>query len=55
MILHLPDGRHISVDSHSGKVWLSSFNKVGTINPLTPEEAKEIGLALWQAGRRMKG
>jgi hypothetical protein len=54
VILHLDDRRHISVDSHSGKIWLSSHNGCGTINPLTPDEAAEIGLALFREARKMK-
>lgn len=51
-ILHIDESRHIGVSSHSGMIWLSSYNGVGTVQPLTPEQAKEIGLAMWRAGRR---
>jgi hypothetical protein len=53
MILHLPDGRYVSVESHSGKIWVTSYNGCGNVNPLTPEQAQEFGLAIWRAGRKM--
>ena len=54
MILHLDERRHVSVDVHSGKIWLSSYNGSGVVNPLGPEEAAEIGLKLFLEARKMK-
>ena len=54
MTLDLGDGRNVCVHSHSGKVWLTSYNGCGTANELTAEQAMEIGLAVWQEGRRLK-
>lgn len=54
MTIHLPDGRHVSVESHSGQIWLSSYNGCGTVNPLNAEQAMELGQAMFHLGRRMK-
>jgi hypothetical protein len=54
MIVHFPDGKNVSVHGHSDKVWLTCYSGVGTVIPLTAEQAQEIGLALYRMGRKLK-
>jgi len=51
---HLPDNRYISVESHSGQIWISSFNGIGVVVPLSFEDAEEIGLTMYRAARKGK-
>jgi hypothetical protein len=53
MTLDLPDGKQIVVNSDLGTIRLSLWAYRGSLGvSLTPDQAKELGLALWQIGRR---
>jgi hypothetical protein len=57
MILDL-DGKQVIVtrDSRSPDVWIQLCANKGSLGvSLTPEQAKELGLALFQMGRRKRG
>lgn len=49
MTLDLGNGKHVSVDAHSGKIWLSSYNGCGVVVSLTRAEAIKLRTALLAA------
>jgi hypothetical protein len=38
----LPDSRHVSVEQHSGQIWLTSYNRCGVVNSLTRQQAIQL-------------
>jgi hypothetical protein len=46
MRLMLPDSRHVSVEQHSGHIWLTSYNRCGVVNSLTRQQAIQLRAAL---------
>lgn len=53
MNIDLGDGKNVTVHAHSGKVWLSSYNGCGTVNPLDAEAAIKLSKALWYAALKL--
>jgi hypothetical protein len=54
MNIPLGNGKHATIDAHSDHIWHTIYNGVGATVGLTPEQAMEVGLTLWQLGRRVK-
>ena len=54
MIANLPPGLYASVESHNKQIWLSIHSGGSAVLPMTAEQAEEIGLALFRAGRTLK-
>jgi hypothetical protein len=55
MTVDLDNGKQVVVNRDLGKLWLQLFSNRGSLGvELTPEQAEEIGLILWQMGRRAK-
>jgi hypothetical protein len=55
MTVDLDNGKQAVVNRDLGKLWLQLFANRGSLGvELTPEQAEEIGLILWQMGRRAR-
>jgi hypothetical protein len=52
MIRPLPNGEHVALYAHSGKVWFVSSK--GMVQPMDPEIAEAVGLEMFQQARRLK-
>jgi hypothetical protein len=49
MTLHLDNNHHVSVNAHSGKVWLSVYSGTGAVVPLSRKDASSLRSALLKA------
>jgi hypothetical protein len=52
MIRDLPDGQHVALYAHSGKVWFVSSK--GMVQPMDADTAEAVGLEMFQQARRLK-
>jgi hypothetical protein len=54
-VIELGEGKQIVGSSDQGVIWTQLFANKGSLGvQLTPEQAMEYGLWLWQSGRRAK-
>jgi hypothetical protein len=42
-------GKHVAIDSHSGKIWLTAYNGQGVVIPLDRASAIKLRTALMSA------
>lgn len=54
MTYDLNDDTNAHLNVFQGKVWFTAFNGCGAVLRLEPEQAKEIGLALYHAARKIE-
>jgi hypothetical protein len=48
-MIDLGNGRMVAVHTHSGKVWLTSYNGCGVVNSLDLKQAKQLRARLFAA------
>jgi hypothetical protein len=49
MTLPLDNNHHVSVNAHSGKVWLSVYSGTGAVVPLSKKQAMQLRRMLFDA------
>jgi hypothetical protein len=52
MTIDLGGGRHITVNAHSERVWISVYNGTGVVAPLDERQAMELAGAIIAAVRK---
>jgi hypothetical protein len=48
-LISLPDGKHVGVNAHGGKAWLTAYNGQGVVLPLDKSAAIRLRAALLRA------
>jgi hypothetical protein len=49
MTLPLDNNHHVSVNAHSGKVWISVYSGTGAVVPLSMKQAMQLRRMLFDA------